>query len=371
MSNQIRLKAQFEQVVVKANTPTKLVLVLVSLDKRSSENRVYTEDYANCLKALENEDLNITLQAMQGGLFNESSDYDRGYDDGFNAACDRFPVKLDREHREVMQEESKLLADMDATQNTKSTVVIGEQTIDTSTGEVLESKTETLPEPEEEIDINGDAPPPPVYRDCPVCHGSGMNIVTPDEICGCCHGSGVVEGYNPPVNEDSNPDPTTEPPDEAETVESQPEATETAEEEPGRYKQEDGTILFVSDGISNGDLWGTFYRKANGSLKRVTSASLPMVSSRDQAQTDLDKWATRKKLPKVEPTTTDNLQDSVTVGMHVKHSRGEVIYVVESVDTSDVILGYRDEPFRAPLTVTRWDLQRYEGVEIQGDMGQC
>lgn len=48
--------------------------------------------------------------------------------------------------------------------------------------------------------------------------------------------------------------------------------------------------VFVSDGISQGTSWGTFFRTASGSLKRLTSPRLPMRPTKEEAQRDLDAW---------------------------------------------------------------------------------
>jgi hypothetical protein len=77
-------------------------------------------------------------------------------------------------------------------------------------------------------------------------------------------------------------------------------AEQATKEDPlpaNRYRQEDGTTLFVDDGIGNGREWGTFYEKANGSLKRVVSKAMPMVPDRNEAQRNLDKWAQSHGLP--------------------------------------------------------------------------
>ena len=71
---------------------------------------------------------------------------------------------------------------------------------------------------------------------------------------------------------------------------------ESAEAEVGRsyhYNSPFGpTIVFVSDGISEGRHWTTYYRKPdNGSLKRVVSAKLQTRDTREEAQNDLDDWA--------------------------------------------------------------------------------
>lgn len=54
-----------------------------------------------------------------------------------------------------------------------------------------------------------------------------------------------------------------------------------------------GRRLFVSDGISSGKAFGTFYRKPFGSLKRLVSKSLPMCSTRVEAEADLAAFAHR------------------------------------------------------------------------------
>lgn len=46
--------------------------------------------------------------------------------------------------------------------------------------------------------------------------------------------------------------------------------------------------IFVSDGISQGKSWGTFFWTATGSIKRLTSPKLPMRPTKEQAQADLD-----------------------------------------------------------------------------------
>jgi len=65
------------------------------------------------------------------------------------------------------------------------------------------------------------------------------------------------------------------------------------------YRDQQGRILFVSDGISCGKLWTTFYRKPNGSLKRYKSPRLlPLRRTRIQAQRDLDAFAILRNLTK-------------------------------------------------------------------------
>ncbi|MHB0976871.1 MAG: hypothetical protein ACYC1U_06725 [Candidatus Aquicultorales bacterium] len=62
------------------------------------------------------------------------------------------------------------------------------------------------------------------------------------------------------------------------------------------YIGKDGVEIFVSDGISQGDQWGTFTCKPSGSLKRLKSSEMPMVDSRKEAQANLDSWAEKKGL---------------------------------------------------------------------------
>jgi len=65
------------------------------------------------------------------------------------------------------------------------------------------------------------------------------------------------------------------------------------------YRDFMGRILFVSDGISNGSSWMTFYNKPNGSLRRVNSKFLPIRETREAAQRDLDKYAKERGLEAV------------------------------------------------------------------------
>lgn len=62
-------------------------------------------------------------------------------------------------------------------------------------------------------------------------------------------------------------------------------------------------ILFVSDGISDGHAWATFYRKPNGSLRRMATPKLPMrqgsqegLSAQQLAQRDLNRYALARRL---------------------------------------------------------------------------
>ena len=53
------------------------------------------------------------------------------------------------------------------------------------------------------------------------------------------------------------------------------------------YRDNQGRLLFVSAGISDGTIWGTYYQKPTGSLRRVCSPSLPLRPSRETAEQDL------------------------------------------------------------------------------------
>lgn len=68
------------------------------------------------------------------------------------------------------------------------------------------------------------------------------------------------------------------------------------------YRDKKNRVLFVSDGISTGRAWGTFYRKPSGSLKRLVSCNLPMRPSREVAQADLDAYAKWNRLEMVHET---------------------------------------------------------------------
>jgi hypothetical protein len=66
-----------------------------------------------------------------------------------------------------------------------------------------------------------------------------------------------------------------------------------------RYRDFQGRILFVGCGITDGTSWMTFYSKLNGSLRRVNSKFLPIRSTRNQAQEDLDRYAKERGLEPV------------------------------------------------------------------------
>lgn len=59
------------------------------------------------------------------------------------------------------------------------------------------------------------------------------------------------------------------------------------------YRDDQGRLLFVHDGISRGKEWGTFYRRPGGGLKRFRG--LPMRALREQAEEDLRLRALRRR----------------------------------------------------------------------------
>ena len=59
---------------------------------------------------------------------------------------------------------------------------------------------------------------------------------------------------------------------------------------PAAYIDSKGRILFVSDRISRGKTFCTFYRSDSGSLKRLKSKHLPLRDSRAAAEADLRLW---------------------------------------------------------------------------------
>ncbi len=60
----------------------------------------------------------------------------------------------------------------------------------------------------------------------------------------------------------------------------------------------EGRVLFVHQGIGT-TAYGVYYRRPNGSLKRLVSPSLPLCELRDAAQAHLDLWARRHNLTPV------------------------------------------------------------------------
>ncbi len=72
------------------------------------------------------------------------------------------------------------------------------------------------------------------------------------------------------------------------------EQREPEELAPRSYLDEKGQEIFVSAGL--GDEYGSFRRSPSGGLHRVKSPYMPMVNSKEEAQANLDYWATDKGL---------------------------------------------------------------------------
>lgn len=59
------------------------------------------------------------------------------------------------------------------------------------------------------------------------------------------------------------------------------------------YITASGRVFVISDGISNGAAWGTYERKANGSLRRICSPLLPLTI-RKHALEDFKNYVAQK-----------------------------------------------------------------------------
>lgn len=64
-----------------------------------------------------------------------------------------------------------------------------------------------------------------------------------------------------------------------------------------KYKHPKHGTIFVAQGLGNA--YGTFYRKPNGSLKRVVSPDMPMTCSSMSAAYNLNKYAVKNRLETV------------------------------------------------------------------------
>ncbi len=63
------------------------------------------------------------------------------------------------------------------------------------------------------------------------------------------------------------------------------------------YKDFQGNKVFVSPGISSGNVWMTVKQKPGKTgTKRVVTKNLPLRDTREAAQADLDRWAYEHKL---------------------------------------------------------------------------
>lgn len=75
-----------------------------------------------------------------------------------------------------------------------------------------------------------------------------------------------------------------------------------------KYQDTHGRIMFVASGISRGDTYATYYTKATGAMKRHVSRHLPLRSTRDGAQADLDAHAQRKGWQEWPPRSDNGLR---------------------------------------------------------------
>jgi len=67
------------------------------------------------------------------------------------------------------------------------------------------------------------------------------------------------------------------------------------------YYDENGAIVFVSPGISNGSTWMTVrQKKPTSGTNRIKSPKLPLRSTSDEAQQDLDAYAHSKNWDKAD-----------------------------------------------------------------------
>ena len=77
---------------------------------------------------------------------------------------------------------------------------------------------------------------------------------------------------------------------------------------PTAAAEPNGTVaLFVSDGISDGRVFGAFYRKKTGSLRRLRRRDLPLRTDPHEAELDLRDLAARKGWF-IRPVTGDGLR---------------------------------------------------------------
>lgn len=87
-------------------------------------------------------------------------------------------------------------------------------------------------------------------------------------------------------------------------ISEKPTNSEEESAEPRSYIDADNRPIFVEAGLG-GKEYGSFRRRASGSLERVKSSKMPMVESRDEAQRNLDKWAQAHKLLEVPDEISD------------------------------------------------------------------
>lgn len=70
-----------------------------------------------------------------------------------------------------------------------------------------------------------------------------------------------------------------------------------------RYLDKKGRVIFVAQGL--GDKFGTFWQSHAGGLHRVKSPAMPMVTTREEAQANLDAYAQARGLEMVDKETQE------------------------------------------------------------------
>lgn len=70
------------------------------------------------------------------------------------------------------------------------------------------------------------------------------------------------------------------------------------------YMDDKGFEIIVHCGISEGEEWGVFRRKATGSLQRIKT--IPMTPNREEAERNLREYAKKKKWRKKEVHETQS-----------------------------------------------------------------
>jgi hypothetical protein len=69
------------------------------------------------------------------------------------------------------------------------------------------------------------------------------------------------------------------------------------------YRDQNGNLVFVSPGISDGTVWMTVRQKPGKTgTRRLTTKALPLRDTEMEAQADLDAYAKTKGFPEVPST---------------------------------------------------------------------
>ncbi len=90
-------------------------------------------------------------------------------------------------------------------------------------------------------------------------------------------------------------------------------------------RDRDGRVIFVHEGLG-GTSWGSFRRRASGSLQRVKSPKLPMRCTQDLAQRDLGRYA-----------------DALPVLEKALNSIGQTVELLNLVGTSCLKIGRKEQ----------------------------